>query len=140
MQAILTVIATAYPIYLSLMTINFYTLAAIDRDDWFNRDRYTWFGLPFTSSAILFNAFGIGCCLVASYWVWQVLDRRYRNPTGTRIGKSHSYLINLCLQVWIAGLAIPASPSQDYFGHNIVMGLAAIDFVALLLDLLLYKP
>ena len=133
MQAILTIVATAYPIYLLLMTINFYTLAAIDRDDWFNRNRYTWFGLPFTSSAILFNAFGIGCCLVASYWVWQVLDRRYRNPTGTRIGKSQSYLINLCLQVWIAGLAIPASPSQDYFGHNIVMGLAAIDFVALLL-------
>ena len=67
MQAILTIVATAYPIYLLLMTINFYTLAAIDRDDWFNRNRYTWFGLPFTSSAILFNAFGIGYCLVASY-------------------------------------------------------------------------
>ena len=77
MEAILTVIATAYPVYSSLSIINFYTLATIYRDQKlfnahgyvgsrllsFNNGVYTWFGLPLTSSTISFNAFVIGSCL-----------------------------------------------------------------------------
>jgi hypothetical protein len=140
-QAILTVIATAYPICLPLMAINVFTSAKINRDEWLiTSNNMPWFGLPIFSSAILFNAFGIGCCLVASYWVWQALDRRYLNPTATTIGKSQSYLINLCLQVWIAGFILP-SLHQDYYSkQGMVMGLAVIDFVALLLLIPMLLP
>jgi hypothetical protein len=52
----------------------------------------SWFGLPVFGNAILFDTFGVGCCLVASYWIWQALERRYLNPTETNIGKSQAHL------------------------------------------------
>jgi MFS family permease len=151
-KAILIVVVAAYPIYIALMIINDHTVATI-----FSRKAYldsgvgslnryvTWFGLPFTDStiysAILFSTFVIGSCLVASYWVWQVLDRRYRNPTGTRIGKSQSYLINFCLQVWIAGLTIPTiGYATQFLEPNMITGLGVIDMVALTLLIWMLLP
>jgi hypothetical protein len=156
-QAILTVIITAYPLYSSLPIINFYTLETIYRDQKlfneygyvgsgllsFNNGVYTWFGVTFTSSAISFNAFVIGSCLVASYWVWQVLARRYRHPTSARIGRSQSFIINFCLQVWIAGLAFPevGKSNHELFDRSgLITQLAVIEIVAILILIWMLLP
>ncbi|WP_373541355.1 hypothetical protein [Chamaesiphon sp.] len=140
-QAILTVIVVGYPICLPLAAINVFTLATIDREKWLNASDpdFSWFGLPIASNAIGFNAFSIGCCLVISYWVWQALERRYLNPTATTIGKSQSYLMNLCLQVGIAGFAIPLALRSNYYKEGGVVGLAVMDalVLALLIPMLL---
>ena len=140
-QAILTVLVVAYPICLPLLAINTFTLGTINQDEALKRNGndISWGGLPITSNAIWFDAFGIGCCLVISYWVWQALERRYLNPTATTIGKSQSYLMNLCLQIGIAGFAIPlALPSIDFKEGGLV-ALAATDAIvlALLIPMLL---
>ena len=140
-QAILTVIAVSYPICLPLLGINAFTSATIDRAEWLvtiGKD-ISWFGLPIVSSTIFFNAFGTGCCLVASYWVWQALERRYLNPTATTIGKSQSYLMNLCLQIGVAGFAIPLALRSVYVEEGIRVALAAMDAIvlALLIPMLL---
>ncbi len=142
-QAILTVIAIAYPICLPLMAINALTSATIDRAEWLSRkisDYLSWFGLPVFGNAILFDTFGVGCCLVASYWIWQALERRYLNPTATTIGKSQSYLINLCLQIWIAGFALPLIPKFSFYHDPAIVGLAVMDFMTLLLLIPLLLP
>jgi hypothetical protein len=73
-QAILTVAAVAYPVGIPLLVINYYASGTINRDGWLMYDVVknapTWFWLPVAVSAIGFYAFGIGCCIAATYWVW----------------------------------------------------------------------
>ncbi len=141
-QAILTVLVISYPICLPLLAINAFTSATIDREEWLKTsgDNFPWFGLPIGSNAIAFNAFGIGCCLVISYWVWQALERRYLNPTATTIGKSQSYLMNLCLQIGIAGFAIPLALRSNYYKDGGIIALAAMDAIVLTLLIPMLLP
>jgi hypothetical protein len=141
-QAILTVLVVAYPICLPLLAINAFTSATIDGEDWLNRsgDNISWSGLPIAGSAIAFDAFGIGCCLVVSYWVWQALERRYLNPTATTIGKSQSYLMNLCLQIGVAGFAIPLALRSNYYKEGGIVALAAMDAIVLTLLIPMLLP
>jgi hypothetical protein len=135
-QAIITVIAVAFPNCLPLAVINVMLSATIDREAWLtDSEHIAWFGLRISDSAILFYAFATGSCLLASYWVWQALERRYLNPTATVISKYQSYVVNFCCQLWIAGFTIPlvfADPDKYYDTRQILSVLAMIDFVALL--------
>jgi hypothetical protein len=144
-QAIVTVAVVALPICLPLLAINAYLTGTINQEKWLDssNNHLSWFGLTINSSAIWFYAFGIGCCIVASYGVWQALERRYLNPTATVISKSQSYLTNLCLQLWIGGFTIPlifADPDKYYATRQILTWLAIVDFVALLLLIPMLLP
>jgi hypothetical protein len=144
-QAIVTVIAVAFPIWLPLVAINAFLSGTINRERWLNQSSHhlSWFGIIINSSAVQFYAFGIGCCLVASYWVWQALERRYLNPTATVIGKSQSYLVNLFVQLWIAGFTMPlifAIPEKYYSTRQTISLFAVVDFIALLLLIPMLLP
>jgi hypothetical protein len=143
-QAILTTIAIAHPVYLPLVAINIFATYKIERGDGMTLGSLRWFWLPIVSNAIWFYAFGIGCCLVASYWVWQALERRYLNPTATIVGKFQSYQINLCWQIWIAGFALPSilqeGAEHHYSQENAAGWFATLDFAALLLLIPMLLP
>jgi hypothetical protein len=143
-QAILTTIAIAYPVCLPLFAINLFATYQIEREDGVTLASLQWFWLPIASNTIWFYAFGIGCCLVASYWVWQALERRYLNPTATIISKFQSYRLNLCWQTWIAGFALPSilqgSAEHNYAQEHAAGCLATLDFAALLLLIPLLLP
>jgi hypothetical protein len=143
-QAILTTIAIAYPVCLPLFAINLFATYQIERGDGMTLASFRWFWLPIVSNAIWFYAFEISCCLVASYWVWQALERRYLNPTATIISKSQSYRLNLCWQIWIAGFALPSILQEGAVHHysqeNAAGWFATLDFAALLLLIPLLLP
>ncbi len=142
LQAILTAIAVTYFACLPLLAINVFASATINQEGWLNKnvDQLFWFILPTNSSAILFYVFGTGSCLVASYWIWQALERRYLNPATTVIGKSQSYLANICLQIWIAGFLFPLIPRDSYSKESIFAWFASMDFIALLLLIPILLP
>jgi hypothetical protein len=141
-QAILTVIAVGYPVCLPILAINAFASATIERDSWLDKtnESMSWFGLPIANSTLWFYSFGIGCCVVASYWVWQALERRYLNPTATVLSKSQSYFANLCLQIWIAGFILPLIPQDTYSKESSIAGFAVMDFMALLLLIPMLLP
>jgi hypothetical protein len=141
-QPILTIIAVAYPTVLPVLLINKFAAATIGREPWLKEiDRVVqWFWLPVGGSALLLYGFGIGCCLVMSYGIWQALERRYLNPTDTVMGKAQSYLANLCFQVWIAGFALPLMPLKFYDKEASLVALAVLDFLALCLLIPLLLP
>lgn len=141
-QAILTVGAVAYPVGLPILAINAFASATIERESWLDRvsENMSWFGVPLFGSALWFYTFGIGSCLVASYWVWQALERRYLNPTATVLSKSQSYLANLCLQIWIAGFVLPLIPQDSYSKESTIAGFAVMDFMALMLLIPMLLP
>jgi hypothetical protein len=109
-QAILTVGVVAWPTGVVIMMINSFASATIERSEWLTKpyEILRWFGIPISASALWLYAFVIGTCAVWTYWIWQALERRYLNPTATVLGKSQSYLLTLCAQIWVAGFAISA--------------------------------
>jgi hypothetical protein len=142
-QAILTVIAVAYPVCIPLLGINAFASGVINKEEWLTirgHENITWFGIPVFGSAVGMYAFVTACCFVASYWVWEALERRYLNPTATTISKTQSYQINLCLQIFIAGLVIPLIPRSHYYQESMTSGLAVMDFVALALLIPMLLP
>jgi hypothetical protein len=141
-QAIVTAMAVSYPVGLIVLAINAFASATIENESWLGTtgEHLSWFGMPIAGSALWFYTFGIGCCLVASYWVWQALERRYLNPTATVVSKSQSYFANLCLQVWMAGFVLPQIPRDTYSKESTIAGFAVMDFMALLLLIPMLLP
>jgi hypothetical protein len=142
-QAIVTTVVAALPLCFALRIVNHHLVMTIDRPQWLNPTSEHWFGLAIHHSATYFYAFEIGCCLVASYWVWQALERRYLNPTATAISKQQSYLINLCWQLWIGGFALPlifADPDAYFATRKMFAALAIVDFLALLVSIAMLLP
>ncbi|PSB52780.1 hypothetical protein [Chamaesiphon polymorphus] len=140
-QAIVTVLVVAYPVCLPILAINAFASATINRDTWLVKPtELSWFGLPIFNNAMLFYAFGTGCCLVASFGVWQALERRYLNPTATAISKSQSYFTNLCIQIWIAGFVVPLVPQSYYSKEGTIVAWAIIDFLVLLVSIPMLLP
>jgi hypothetical protein len=111
---------------------------------WFGTiEHLDWFGWTINTSASRVYVFGIIICAIASYWVWQALERRYLNPTCTVISKSQSYLLNCCLQLGIAGFTIPLmfqTSGSYYLNRPPVVVCAIIDVIALLLFILMLLP
>jgi hypothetical protein len=67
----------------------------------------SWFYLPLDRNILLFDSF-IACTFLAiSYWVWVTIDRQYINPVSTSYKKEHSYLMNVQIQSWLLGFAVP---------------------------------
>ncbi|WP_295617701.1 hypothetical protein [Chamaesiphon sp. GL140_3_metabinner_50] len=143
-QAIVTVIAVAFPLCAPIAMINAFMAATVNNEQWL-KDNYliSWFGLPIGSSATYLYIFTTGSCLIASYGIWQILDRRYFNPTATVIGKYQSYSIDFCLQLWIAGFTVPFIFSANTHHYTIrqTIGVFGIfDFMALLLLIPMLLP
>jgi hypothetical protein len=141
-QAILTTLIVSYPVCLPLFAINYYASETINRAEWLGRDPspLSWFFIPLSNDAIRLYLFGIGCCLVASYWLWQALERRYLNPTATILKKSQSYVANLCLQIWVLGFALPALNYSSWSRESALTSLAVCDFLALSLLIPILLP
>lgn len=97
-----------------LSLTNWLLYAAVSSDPWSAAlPKMHWFYLPITQNLFSFYLFGIGNCLVAIYWLWQSICRRYQNPHGTLLAKKSSYQLNLCLQLWLVGFGLPLLTSDS---------------------------
>ncbi len=137
-QAILTAVAVGFPLYQGPLTlINNYTSATLEPQSWLRRiedlPKISWFFLPIASRSAWLNVFISASCCLATYWVWQALERRYLNPTATVISKPQSYLLNLCIQIWIAGFTTSAYFINSRNGNEeMISVLTTMDLITLL--------
>ncbi len=51
---------------------------------------------------------------VWTYWIWQGLKRRFRNPNITIINKSQSYFLVTCVQIALWGFTLSYSGTMSY--------------------------
>jgi hypothetical protein len=137
-QAILTTIAVATPIGLffkdSSKHLNFGSGSNYGFKDG------NWFGLPILKDSALMYIFESVIFVAISYWIWQALERRYLNPNATAISKSQSYLINIGLQLFIVGFAIPLEYKYHDYSIGTSATLVAINFTLILLSIPLLLP
>jgi hypothetical protein len=134
-QAILTTIAVATPIGLffkdSYQHFNFKPGFSFDKG---------WFGLPLLKNSALTYIFESIVFVLIGYWIWQAIERRYLNPNTTAISKTQSYLINIALQIFILGFAVPFKYSLTSNEASHCAAFVAIDFTLLLLSIPLLLP
>jgi hypothetical protein len=92
------------------------------------RDR-TWFKVPIYANSLSNTLFSMGYFAGWSYWVWQSLERRFRNSNATALSKAQSYGFTACLVGSLMGFAWQAHnslSSSNYCFIVFVMGLVVM--------------
>ncbi|MFH7027087.1 MAG: hypothetical protein ACHBN1_17170 [Heteroscytonema crispum UTEX LB 1556] len=57
---------------------------------------FHWFALPLGASFITTVGFGLFTYIIGSRFIWQALQRCYRDPNATMLNKQQSYLLTFC--------------------------------------------
>jgi hypothetical protein len=63
-----------------------------------------WFSLHLGENLDLLQLFVFGNFILWTFWLWQVVNRRFRNPSTTILSKRQSYYIMPCWQVLLLGI------------------------------------
>ncbi len=107
--AILFSLLALQPISGLIGIYNFYLNATISQASWMDgaRSWVSWFYLPISNNIWLFYSFISGTFLVVSYWLWETIERKYISLKATPFTKDRSYWINLNVQFWLLGFALP---------------------------------
>ncbi len=67
-----------------------------------------WFDFTFNRDNLWnLQLFAVGNCAIWTYWIWQGLHRRFRNPTATIISKKQSYVLVFCWNFLLLGFVTP---------------------------------
>ena len=71
-------------------------------------ENWKWFVWPVGSQLALGVLWTVATLGVSTYWIWQGLNRRLRNPNATLLRKSQSYGLTASFEIWLLGLFWPA--------------------------------
>ncbi len=82
-----------------------------------------WFHLWIGTNLGFAVAFALLTLGTGSYWIWQAVNRRFRNPNVTLLNKRQSYQMTLCFEVWLIGFFVRDIPEYYRpFNELIVLG------------------
>lgn len=128
-QAWLGAVGAVVLVYPFLQALNFF-LSVVMSDsqlrNYLASDHIRWFYLPVGSNLAIAYCFSLLSICLGTYWIWQILNRRFRNPSATIASKSQSYLLVTCVNLWLVGFGVTelsSSSSSSNFGI-IVAGLS----------------
>jgi hypothetical protein len=62
-----------------------------------------WFYIHIGQNLAMAVGFALVNFAIGSFWIWQSINRRFRNPNLTLISKKHSYLVTLCFELMMFG-------------------------------------
>ncbi|WP_373541354.1 hypothetical protein [Chamaesiphon sp.] len=120
-SAILTTLLCWLPVQGLISAYNYYLAQAIANrvQDDSGKPLLSWFYLPIVgNSTFPFNCFIICTLAAICYWLWIKIDRSYINSASTSFTKEHSYLMNIQVQIWLLGFALPIATGIDR--HNLI--------------------
>jgi hypothetical protein len=113
-HAILLTLLFALPISIFIGAYNYYSgLVLTNRWETARSETlFSWFYLPISNNIFLFDIL-ISCTFLAiSYWLWINIDRKYVNLISTSFKKEDSYWMNIQVQIWLLGFALPIITHQ----------------------------
>jgi hypothetical protein len=109
------VVLSAYPII--VMLNSFVAMAMLDQ---FVDLKLEWFYLPLNSTFTI-SLFSLLSICLATYGIWQFLNRRFRNPKATLISKYQSYLLVTCANLWMLGFGVTQIGSDSSYAPFIML-------------------
>ncbi len=94
---------------------------------------FRWFALPLGDSLVTTVSFALTIYGLGTYFIWQSLQRCFRDPNTTMLSKRQSYLLTACFAVITVGcanwhkLVLEPSPGSYTLAENLVC-LMFLDF------------
>lgn len=99
-----------------------------------NGERYwrdfQWFSLNLGENPNLLQLFVLGNFILWTFWLWQVVNRRFRNPSATILSKRQSYSVMACWQGLLIGLTFN-NQSSDFLG--VIVAFSILNLIAFLI-------
>ncbi|WGV26250.1 hypothetical protein [Halotia branconii] len=71
-------------------------VSSIFSSDNLNFINFHWFGIPLGTSFLTTVCFAILIDFIGAYFIWQSLQRCFRDPNATMLSKKQSYLLTIC--------------------------------------------
>ena len=62
-----------------------------------------WFHLKIAQHLLLALPFSLVTLGIGTFWIWQAVNRRFRNPTATLFSKRQSYLATASVEIFLVG-------------------------------------
>ena len=94
--------------------------------EWYQSDsglgNWQWFLLPLGQEPVLAYGWMLISVSVGTYWIWQAVNRLFRNPNTTLWSKSQSYWLVGSFQAWLLGSVLPELNSV-YSDYRLGLGL-----------------
>jgi hypothetical protein len=108
-HAILLTLFASFPVNTFIGCYNYYSGLVIAKQWETDSDKalFSWFYLPISNNILMFDIFIICTFLAISYWLWITIDRKYINLISTSFKKADSYWMNVQVQIWLLGFALP---------------------------------
>ncbi len=128
----------------SLLTcvFGFPLISTIDLSfDWYESGSgfgdWQWFLLPLGRHPELMLLWTLITLSVGTYWIWQAVNRFFRNPNATLVSKTQSYWLVATFHGWLLGFAIPQfnsvpSDFQFFIGFAVLFVLNPVGFLVLI--------
>lgn len=103
-----------------------------------------WYNLPIGETWTTLLLFSLLNFALWSYWVWQGLNRCFRNPSTTILSKGQSYLLTACFEISLIGFTVPGythdhlSNKDWLFQH--FMFLCSLNFLLFMVLIAILSP
>jgi hypothetical protein len=101
--------------------------------------QFNWFYLPINNIPTL-SLLCMGTILVASYWLWEPINRRYANHHSTLLSKRSSYQLNLCLQLWLIGFVFMSFTAHQSALQSLLVAVGVVQIVGAWFFLIVLTP
>ncbi|MFB2936054.1 hypothetical protein ACE1B6_12440 [Aerosakkonemataceae cyanobacterium BLCC-F154] len=109
-----------------------------------------WYNLPigeigfFRKTRAFLRLFSLLNFALWNCWIWQALNRSFRNPNKTILSKGQSYLLTACFQISLIGFTVPGYTSnylsaKDWLFQHF-MFLCALNFLLFLVLIAILSP
>ncbi|XWK91057.1 MAG: hypothetical protein U7127_13720 [Phormidium sp.] len=101
-----------------------------------NAGKQQWYNLPIGETWAIILLFSLLNFTLWSYWIWQGLNRSFRNPSTTILSKGQSYLLTACFEVSLIGFTVPGfvydhQNTRDWLFQNFIF-LCCLNFLLFL--------
>jgi hypothetical protein len=109
-----------------------------------NSENFQWYNFPLGGIWAMLVAFYLLNFALWTYWIWQGLNRCFRNQNTTILSKGQSYLLTACFQVSLIGFTVPGYTSdglknKDWLFQHFIF-LCALNFLLFLVLIAILSP
>jgi hypothetical protein len=89
-----------------------------------------WFYLPIADNAVIGHVFILLNLFFITLGIWQVLERRFHNPSATILSKQQSYVLSAYMELFVMGFFVYAN--NDRFSEGNITSLFVLHFFHLI--------
>lgn len=92
-----------------------------------------YFQMPINDSILLTLGFWLVTLGAATVWIWQAVNRRFRNPNLTLVSKRQAYLGTIGFEFWLLGFVLRDKPTYSHLEDLLIAACCSFLWLMLLI-------